>query len=396
MRKIIITLAILLVSFGADAQRSKKKEEEKGYKFTVIKEIPVTPVKDQFRSGTCWSFAGLGMIESDLLKAGKGEYDLAEMWIVRTAYLEKAERYIRFHGHLNFSAGGAFHDVTEMIKKYGIVPEEVYPGLNYGTDKHNHGEIDKILESFCKAIVSQKTISPTWRKAYNAILDTYFGEMPEDFTYNGVRYTPHSFAKSLGIDMNDYVEVGSFTHVPFYETFILDIPDNWMLGSIYNVKMNEMMEIIDNAIEEGYAVGWGSDVSEKGFSWKNGIAIVPDEDKTDLSGTERDRWEKLTPAERAAAMYSFDGTAKEKEITQEMRQQGYDDYTTTDDHGMVIVGIAKDQNGNKFYKVKNSWASEGIYEGYFYASEAFVKYKTIDIMIDKNAIPSGIRTKLGL
>lgn len=399
MKRILITLAIgLLISSGASAQKNKKetKQEEKGYKFSIIKENPASSVKDQSRSGTCWSFAGIGLLESELLKQGKEEYDLSEMWIVRNAYMEKAERYMRFHGNINFSSGGGFHDVTEMIKKYGIVPEEAYPGLNYGTDNHNHGEIDKILEGFCKSLVSQKTLSPAWKTAFNAILDSYFGVMPESFTYKGVNYTPKSFASHLGLQMNDYIEIGSFTHAPFYETFIIDVPDNWMLGSIYNVKLDEMMEIIDNTINQGYTVGWGADVSEKGFSWKNGVAIIPDEEKSDLGGTERDKWEKLTPAEKAAAMYSFDGPIKEKQITQEMRQKAYDNYSTTDDHGMLLTGIAKDQNGNKYYKVKNSWAVAGKYEGYFYASEAFIRYKTIDVMINKNSLSPKMKSKLSL
>lgn len=394
--KKIISLALLAFLISGTAFAQEKTTEKKGYEFTIVKEVASTPAKDQSRAGTCWSYAGLGLLESELIKTGKGEYDLSEMWIVRHAYLEKAELYIRFHGHNNFSGGGGFHDITEMIKKYGIVTEEAYLGLNYGLDNHNHSELDQVLKAFCDAVIKGKQLTTAWKPAFNAILDTYLGEAPKEFTYKGVSYTPKEFAKHLGLNMDDYIEIGSFTHHPFYSQFIIEIPDNWLLGSIYNVPLNEMMEIIDRAIEEGYTVGWGADVSEKGFSWKNAVAIVPSQDKADLSGTERDKWEKLTPAERARAAYSFDGTAKEKTITQEMRQEGFDNYTTTDDHGMVIVGIAKDQNGTKFYKIKNSWGSESDYDGYFFASEAFLRYKTIDIMINKNALSKPMKKKLGL
>ena len=395
MKKVVYVLALaLLVSSTTFAQKKKKKEEVKQYEFTLVKENPTTSVKDQNRSGTCWAYSGISFIESEILKAGKGEFDLSEMWIVRNAYMEKAERYIRFHAAATFAEGGAFQDIPYIIKKYGIVPEEVYRGLNYGTELPDFSSVSPALESFVKALATSKQVTPNWRDALNALLDSYFGPVPEKFTYKGKEYTPKSFAASLGLDFNDYIEIGSFTHHPFYEPFMLEVQDNWLHADIYNVKLDELIEIMDKAIMDGYTVGWGSDVSEKGFSWKNGVAIVPDEDKKDLSGTEKEKWEKLTPAEKAAAAYSFDGTAKEKAITQQMRQEGFDNFTTTDDHGMHIVGIYKDANGNKFYKVKNSWGDSGKYNGYFYASEAFVKYKTIDIQINKNALSAEMKAKL--
>ena len=387
MKKVVYVLALaLLVSSTTFAQKKKKKEEVKQYEFTLVKENPTTSVKDQNRSGTCWAYSGISFIESEILKAGKGEFDLSEMWIVR--------RYIRFHGAATLAEGGAFQDIPYIIKKYGIVPEEVYRGLNYGTELPDFSSVSPALESFVKALATSKQVTPNWRDALNALLDSYFGPVPEKFTYKGKEYTPKSFAASLGLDFNDYIEIGSFTHHPFYEPFMLEVQDNWLHADIYNVKLDELIEIMDKAIMDGYTIGWGSDVSEKGFSWKNGVAIVPDEDKKDLSGTEKEKWEKLTPAEKAAAAYSFDGTAKEKAITQQMRQEGFDNFTTTDDHGMHIVGIYKDANGNKFYKVKNSWGDSGKYNGYFYASEAFVKYKTIDIQINKNALSAEMKAKL--
>ncbi len=399
MRKVVYVLALALVmSSTAFAQKKNKnqKEDKKEYQFTLVKENPVTSVKDQNRSGTCWAYSALSYIESEILKAGKGEYDLSEMWIVRNAYMEKAERYIRFHGSATFAEGGAFQDIPYIIKKYGIVPEEVYRGLNYGTDAPDFSSVSPVLESFVKALAQSKKLTTNWREALNALLDSYFGPVPEKFTYKGKEYTPKSFAASLGLNFDDYIEIGSFTHHPFYQPFMLEVQDNWLHANIYNVKLDELIEIMDKAIMDGYTIGWGSDVSEKGFSWKNGVAIVPDEDKKDLSGTEKEKWEKLTPAEKAAATYSFDGSAKEKTITQEMRQEGFDDFTTTDDHGMHIVGIYKDAKGNKFYKVKNSWGDSGKYNGYFYASEAFVRYKTIDIQINKNALSAEMRAKLGI
>lgn len=398
MKKVIYVLAgLMLMSSVSFAQKKDKKakDEPKGYQFTVVKENPATSVKDQNRSGTCWAYSGLAFIESELLKAGKGEYDLSEAWIYRNAYTDKAERYIRAHGSATFSEGGAFQDIPYIIKKYGIVPEEVYRGLNYGTEKPDFTEVTPVLSGYITGLAKGKSLSTAWKQGFESLLDSYFGVKPEKFYYKGVEYTPKSFAASLGLNWDDYIEIGSYTHVPFYEMFELEVPDNWLHADIYNVPLDEMIQIIDDAIMNGYTIGWGSDVSEKGFSWKNGVAIVPDEDKRDLSGTEKEKWEKLTASEKAAAAYSFDGTTKEKYISQEERQKGYDNFSTTDDHGMQIVGIYKDQNGNKFYKVKNSWGTDsGKYDGYFFASEAFVRYKTIDFQVNKNALSAQMRNKL--
>ena len=398
MRKLFvlfIAVAISVISLTAQVETEPKKE---GFQFTIVKENPATSVKDQYKSGTCWAFSTLSFLESELLRTGKGEYDLSEAFIVRNAYIEKAIRYVRFQGKTNFGAGGGFRDISYIIKKYGIVPESVYTGLNYGTDKHVHGELDAVLTAYLDEIIKNpnKELSTAWLNGYIGILDAYLGKVPEKFTYDGKEYTPITFAQFLGLNMDDYVEITSFNHHPFYEQFVLEIPDNWLHEKVYNVPLNEMMQIIDYAINNGYTVAWGSDVSEKGFKWSKGIAVVPDETLPDLTGTEKERWEKLTEAEKQKQIYSLDAPVKEKVITQELRQIAFDNYSTTDDHGMHITGIAKDQNGNIYYKVKNSWNVMGPYDGYFFASKPFVEYKTTGIMVNVNSIPKDIRKKLGL
>ncbi len=400
MRKLILVVAVFALMGSAFAQDTDKKEAEKeGYKFTVVKQIDATSVKNQNRAGTCWSYSGISFLESEIIRMGKGDkdIDLSEMFIVRHTYKEKAEKYVRMHGILNFGQGGAFHDVTEMIRKYGIMPQELYTGLHYGTDKDVHGELDAILTSYVKAVVENKNhkITPVWMKGYEGILNTYLGAVPEKFNYKGKEYTPKTYASSLGLDADNYIEISSFTHHPFYSKFIMEVQDNWMWDAVYNVPLDDMIKIMDNALENGYTIGWGADVSEKGFSWKNGVAVVPEEAKENLSDNEQSKWAELTARQRAKLFYSFDAPAKEKVITQEMRQEGFDNYETTDDHGMHITGIAKDQNGTKYYIVKNSWSAKGNdYAGYFYASEAFVRLKTIDFMIHKDALPKNIRKKL--
>jgi bleomycin hydrolase len=394
----ILTLLGFLFSASAFAQEDEKSEVPEGYIFTNTIELDASPVENQYRSSTCWSFSALSFFESELMRMGKGDYDLSEMFIVHHNYADKAKKYVRMHGSLELAGGGAFHDVTDIFKEYGIVPDQIYSGKNIGEENHIHSEMDNVIKAYVDAVVENKNrkLSPAWFEGLEGILNAYLGEIPEEFEYEGKTYTPKSFAASLGLNMDDYVELSSFMHHPFYEAFILEVPDNWRWGTIYNLPVDEMGAVIDYALNKGYTVAWGTDMSEKGFSWKNGLAIVPDYNVVDLSGTEKEKWEKLTKAEKEASLYKFDVPGVEKEITQEMRQKVFDNYSMTDDHGMHITGMAEDQKGNKYYIVKNSWGEGGKYDGYLYASEPFVLLNTIDIMVHKDALPDKIRRKLNL
>lgn len=393
MKKIIILLA--LVSFAATALAQDEKKDE-SYVFTPVKELKITSVKNQNRSGTCWSFSGLGFIESELLRMGKDEYDLSEMFIVHHSYSDKAEKYVRLHGHGTFAGGGSFYDVLYVLEHYGIVPESVMNGLQYGEELHVHSELDGLAKAYVEAVIKNpnKKLSPAWHNGFKGILDAYLGKLPATFSYNGKEYTPQSFMQSLGVRPDDYVSLTSFTHQPFYKTFALEIPDNWRWAESYNLPLDEFMSVFDYSINNGYTIAWGSDVSEKGFS-RDGIATVPDVNFTEMSGSDQARWLGLSQQEKDAELYK-NKPGYEKIITPEVRQQAYDNYETTDDHGMLIYGIAHDQNGTKYYTVKNSWGERGKYKGLYYASETFVKYKTINIIVHKNAIPAAIKQKLGI
>ncbi len=391
--KRIITLGLILIFV------SSLSFSQDGYQFEDLKVLPVTSIKNQFRSGTCWSFSGLSFFESELLRMGKGEFDLSEMYIVRKTYEEKARKYVRMHGNVNFAGGGAFNDVTMVLEKYGILTEEVYPGLKYGEDKHVHAEFDGVLKAYLDKVITNpnKKLSSAWFNGFNGILDAYLGEVPSAFSEGSQGLTPQSFVKNMGLDMSDYIMISSFSHHPFYQPFILEVPDNWNWGQVYNVKISELTEIIDHAVNQGFTVAWATDVSEKGFNWKKGLAVVPREDIEELAGLERDRWEEMSEKEKQDHIYDFSAIRKEKVITQEMRQEGFDNYQTTDDHGMHIIGLAKDQEGNHYYKVKNSWSDKDhIYNGYLYASKTFVEYKTTSLLLHKSALPEGIRKKLGI
>jgi len=392
MKKIFtIILVISLIPYLANAQNA--------YDFMDVKILKNTSIKNQYRSGTCWSFSGISFFESELLRIGKGELDLSEMFVVRNSYAGKAKRYVRMHGNLNFAGGGAFNDVTWTLKNFGIVPESAYPGLMYGEEKHVHGELDNLFKDYIAGVVENKNkkLSTAWFKGFNGLLDAYLGDYPGEFNYEGKEYTPQSFMTELGLNMDDYVMVSSFTHHPFYESFILEVPDNWGWGEVYNVKIDELTEIADYSIDEGFTVAWATDVSEKGFKWKEGLAVVPSEDIEDIDGLERAKWDNLSAAERQKFIYDFSTIKKEKEITQEMRQIAFDNYLTTDDHGMHIIGLAKDASGTEYYKVKNSWSGDNhVYNGYLYVSKPFVQYKTTSLLIHKDGIPKKIKEKLGL
>lgn len=394
MNKFFLVASMLLVSLLMQAQ-----SETEGYDFTVVKENPITSIKNQANSGTCWSFAGVSFLESELLKMGKGTHDLSEMYIVRRNYEDKAVKYTRLHGHLNFAGGGSFADVIETVDEYGVVPENEYRGLEYGEENHKHGEIDYLLSAYMKGVIANKnrTLTPVWFKGFNGILDAYFGEKPTSFQYNGKSYNPQSFASELGLKTDNYVSLSSFTHHDFYTQFPVEVPDNWRWANSYNLPLDEFIEAIDNALMNGYTVAWATDVSEIGFS-RSGIAIVPDLESTENAGSDQAQWLGLTPGERTNEIRGKIGkeVLKEKTITQEQRQIEYDNHQTTDDHGMHIYGIAKDQDGNKFYMVKNSWGETGPYKGLWYASEAFVKFKTTNVTLNKAGLPTAIATKLNV
>ncbi len=403
MGRVVCTfLAVLIFAASSFAGPEGKGEGKNpvGYVFEDEIKLPATSVKDQYRTGTCWAFSALSFFESEMIRLGKPEVDLSEMFIVRTAYSEKAKRYVRMHGETSFSAGGAFHDAKNMILQYGIVPESVYDGLKYGETKHVHGEMDNILKQQVDAVVENKNkkLSTVWNQPVEATLNTYLGEIPKEFEYQGKKYTPQSFASDfVGLNMDDYVEISSYTHHPFYSKFIIEVPDNWSWDEVYNVPVDEMEQIIDNSLKNGYTVAWAADVSEKGFVTSNkGVAVLPAAISEDMSDAEIAKWEALPEKEKEKELYKLEKPVAEINVTQEMRQAAFDNYETTDDHGMHIVGTAKNQDGKVFYKVKNSWGDYNEYDGYFYASKPYVRLKTMSLMVNKNAIPKEIRAKLKL
>lgn len=394
MKKFVVATLLLACTLSPVGAQNNE-----GYVFTPVKELKITPIQNQNRTGTCWCFSTLAFIESELIRMGKGEHNLSEMFVVNYTYRDKAEKFVRMHGTMEFAQGGAFDDVIYAIKHYGIVPEAVMPGLEYGEDIHVHGEMESVMRGYVDAMIKNRNskLSTAWKKGFAGIADAYLGAIPEKFTYQGKEYTPMSYAKELGINADDYVSLTSYTHHPFYTAFPLEIPDNWRWSPSYNLPIDELMEVFDHAINTGYTIAWASDVSEIGFT-RNGVGVAPDMKAIESSGSDQDRWVGLSSTEKnneIRKMAEKPGI-QEVTVTQQMRQDAFDNYQTTDDHGMQIYGIAKDQNGKKFYMVKNSWGTDSKYNGIWYVSEAFAKYKTMDIIVHKDALPKAIRTKLNI
>jgi aminopeptidase C len=396
MKRFLMLFLTFSLSLYLFAQEEIIQSQE--FSFSTIKEIPVTSVKNQSSSGTCWAFSGLGMIEAELLRQGKGEFDFSEMYIVHKNYEDKAKKYVRMKGTSNFSEGGSFADVLDGIKYYGIVPNDLQRGLNYGEELHKHTELDQLLKAYLDVVIKNpnKKLSTAWHNGFTGILDAYLGECPESFTYNGKQYTPQSFAQSLDIQPDDYISITSFTHHPFYTSFPVEVPDNWRWANSYNLPLDEMIQVIDNAIDKGYTVAWAADVSEKGFNKRSGFAVVPDVNVVETIGSDQAYWMGLTQKEKESRLNRASSPVPEKKITQEIRQEGFDCYETTDDHGMLIYGIAQDQNNTPYYKVKNSWGTDNAYQGIWYVSVPYVAYKTLSIVVHKNALPKDIQNKLGI
>ena len=382
-----IAYICLFVAAASSNIQAQTKTNKKGshIEFTTINQIKTTSVKDQSQSSTCWSFSTESFLESELSRMGKEPVDLSEMYIVRKAYELKAWRYVRMLGKAQFGPGGEPHDVINIIRDYGILPEMAYPGTENG-EKINHNELDAVLKAYLDEVIklhSNGKLGKYWFDGYKGILDAYLGKVPESFNYDGKSFTPQTFLKHLGINPEDYIEITSFNHHPYYKQFMMEVADNWSTDLIYNVSMEDLGNIADNSLKNGYGLEWASDVSEKGFSFKNGLALVPYKPWSELNDKEKDSL--------------FNYPSEEMNITPQLRQDAFDNLSTQDDHGMHFVGIVKDQTGKTYYIVKNSWGtSNNDCDGMFYCSKNYFLYKTTAILVNKNAVPKDILKKLGL
>ena len=400
MKKVLLLALLGTMTLGAQAEEKTDSAASNKPVFTILKQNPITSVKDQNRSGTCWDYSTLSFFEAEILKKTGKSYDLCESFVANKTYMERAIQVVRYHGDCQFAQGGSAEDVLATMKTHGIVPEGAmpFPGSLYGDSLNNFNEFFSVLEPYVAAVSKSnaKKLSKAWKNGLQGILDAYLGKCPEKFTFEGKTYTPQEFMKSLGINLDDYVSITSYTHHPFYTAFAVEVQDNWRFPLSYNVPMDEMMQIIDNAVAEGYTVAWGGDVSEDGFT-RDGLAYAVDSKKAQsLAGSDMARWLKLAPTKKRSIIDSLGVNVPEVVPTQEMRQERFDNWELTDDHGMHIYGVAKDQNGKEYYMVKNSWGETGKYKGTWYMTKSFIAANTMDFLINKNAIPAEIRKKLGL
>jgi len=395
MKKILLTacISIVLITQAQDTIRNKKNGE---YLFKTIKNCDATDVQNQNRTSTCWSFSSLSFFESEILRLSNKKVNLSEMFVVRNAYIGKADIYIRMGGLHNFGAGGAFLDLPWVIRRYGIMPESVYKGLNYGTDKHNHAEMDAVLKGIVDAVKTnpQGHLTTSWKSAFAGAIDAYLGKIPTTFTENGKTYTPISYAKDLGLNMDDYVSLTSFTHHPYYTKFAIEVQDNWAMEQSYNIPLDELQKVAEEGIKKGFTFAWASDVSEKGFSFKNGVAIVPIHDSL-ITQIGKDN-KAFNDAGAMRSGNAFDRPMAEKNIVDSTRQLAFDNYETTDDHGMHATALVSDQNGNTYFKIKNSWGTDNYCGGYLYCSMPYFRYKTLNIYIHKDALSNDLKKKLGI
>lgn len=393
MRKIVL---FLLCVWTWEMSAQKLESNPVGYRFTDTKVLPCTSVKHQEYSGTCWSFSGLSFLESEIMRMGKDSVNLSPMWIVRCAYIEKAVKFVRMHGKGVFSPGGATGDIFNIVRKYGLVPAEAYPGLNYGTKEHKHAELDAALRGYITAIVRDpnKGLTTAWLPGFEAILDVYMGSAPASFVYRGKEYTPQSFREFLEIEPDEYVAVTSFTHHPFYMPFAIEVEDNWDWGMSWNLPLDDFSALFEQVLLKGYTIYWCADVTEASFASTKGYAVIPMITVENVDPEEKEKYLAMNSVQQRMFVLNKRRPGKEVKITQELRQKGFDTFATTDDHGMHIVGLGIDQIGNKYCKVKNSWGERGEdYKGFFYASYPYVAYKTINMVIHKKALPEHIRKK---
>lgn len=400
MRKLLVMTLLALTAIGATAQEKKAEKNVNKPVFTVVRENKITSIKNQSRSGTCWDYSTLSFFEAEILKKTGKTYDLCESFVANKTYMDRAIQVVRLHGDCQFSEGGSSFDPLYCLENYGICPENAMPfaGSLYGDSLNNYNEFFSLMTPYVTAVAKSdsKKLSSQWKAGLQGILDAYLGKCPEKFTYEGKSYTPKSFAASLGIDANDYTSITSYTHHPFWKGFAVEVQDNWRNPLSWNLPMEDMMRIIDNAVMNGYTVAWGGDVSEDGFT-RDGLAYNTDTKKVQsLTGSDMARWLKLTKTQKNNMIDSLGCKVPEIIPTQKMRQERYDNWELTDDHGMLIYGIAKDQNGKEYYMVKNSWGEAGEYKGIWYMTKNFIAANTMDFMVNKNAIPNDIRKKLGI